>query len=170
MVIACLNIVDFCIATPAIEIVSLVATSMLEKSYFTVFDWLMYRGLRSPIPLYLTDRYINFWVEKSYLTVLDWLIYQFLGFRSPIFFLLYLTDWHQSISGLENACNDEQITCFSVVSKRYMKWWTDHMLIVTKYQHPSLIFIVRVYQPIWTNTFSTLEVGLQEMSEKYLFS
>ena len=143
------NIVDFWIATPAIEIVSLVETSMFEKSYFTVFDWLMYRGLRSPIPLYLTDRYINFWVEKSYLTVLDWLT---------------------SISGLEKACNDEQIKHFSVVSKRYMKWWTDHMLIVTKYQHPSLIFIVRLYQPIWTNTFSTLEVGLQEMSEKYLFS
>jgi hypothetical protein len=49
---ACLNIVDFCIATPTVEIVSLVATSLLEKSDFTVFD----RLIR---------------LEKSYSTVFD---------------------------------------------------------------------------------------------------
>lgn len=38
LVLACLTIVDFYIVTTAIEIVSLVAPSMLEKSYFTVFD------------------------------------------------------------------------------------------------------------------------------------
>ena len=163
MVIACLNIVDFWIATPAIEIVSLVETSMFEKSYFTVFDWLMYhfRGLRSPILLYLTDWYINFWVWEvlSYCIRLTDISIPGLQ-KSYIFFTVF--DWLTSISGLEKACNDEQIKHFSVVSKRY--------LIVAKYQHHSLIFFVRLYQPRWTNTFGTLEVGLQEMSEKYLFS
>lgn len=125
LVLACLTIVDFYIVTTAIEIVSLVAPSMLEKSYFTVFDWLIYQflGLRRRVMMNRSDHTLFLCWAKG---------------------IQRMTRSDEQITCFITA----SINWDFQWSPCQCKMW-----LVVKYQHPNLIFLVTLYyQPWWTNT------------------